>query len=264
MMNPLSCTSVSHQTVYPDLSANEQALLIATLAQSPKLSQCFFSELLQMSKNLDSIFQRLEHSSEKQVCQKRQQQVLQELELRRTRFENLSSRLNANLQQIKSLNLRLYDRVFAKINFELLLERALDGDEITLQQELSSYQQLIHDFYEDLTLRQLAPIACQKRRLMQKTKRLEFCYEYLPVLSLAVTTVSLHIWLTWTWSLIAAMFIVGPMLIWFAYPKRCALRNWARHTLEIQQHSIAQGRCNLTAQEAQVMNLLFVAVEGQI
>ena len=239
------------------------ALAIATFSRPIKILQCSFEELLQLSTSLDFIAQRLGTSPTLLVCQKRRQQVSQEIQQRKLRFEKLRSRLDANLQQIQSLNVQLYDRVFAKINFELLLDRVLDGDETMLQQELSSYHALIHQFYEDLTLRHLAPIACQKRRFMQKTRRIELFYEYLPVLSLIVTTVFLHFWLTWTWGLIAAMFIVGPMMICVAHPKRCALRDWAKQTLATQQNKIVQGRSDLTTEESQVLNLLFLTVERQ-
>jgi len=284
MMNSPYCLTVFHQL---NLSSDEQALLlavvhstnlshsetitqaslasaIATFSRPARILQCSFRELGQISESLSLIVQQPEHQAYHQICRNRHQQVLQEIQSRQMRFEKLCTRLQTNLQKIRSLNLKLYDRVFAKINFDLLLERVLDGDEASLQQELSNYQEVIHEFYEELMLRQLAPIACQKRRLLQKAKRLEFFYEYLPVLSLILTTLVLKPWFTWTWAFIAAMFIVGPMMIWFAYPKRCALRTWAKQSLEAQQTTIAQGKSDLTAQEAQILNLLRMTVEGSI
>ncbi|MBN8559298.1 MAG: hypothetical protein J0L70_02105 [Leptolyngbya sp. UWPOB_LEPTO1] len=284
MMNSPHYLAVFHQL---NLSSDEQALLhavvhsanlrcpetvtqaslvsaIATFSRPTRILQCSFRELLQISDSLNLILQQPEHWAHHQICRNRHQQVFHEIQARQTRFEKLGTRLQTNLQTIRSLNMKLYDRVFAKINFDLLLERVLDGDETSLRQELSNYQQVIHEFYEELMLRQLAPIACHKNRLLRRTKRLEFFYEYLPVLSLILTMFALKPWFTWTWAFIAAMFIVGPMMIWFAYPKRCALRTWAKQSLEAQQTTIAQGRSDLTAQEAQVLNLLRMTVEGSI
>jgi hypothetical protein len=163
-------------------------------------------------------------------------------------------RFNHSLKQIESLNPQLYDRVFAEVDVDLWLERM--RDQTTMQQELSSYRDKVHEFYEELALRQLAPIACEKRRHLGRAKRMEFFYEYLPVVSLIVATIFFHIWMSWAWAFISALFAVGPLMIWVAHPMRCEFRAYSEELLLKQQSKLNQGWCDLSEQETQVLRLL--------
>jgi hypothetical protein len=166
------------------------------------------------------------------------------------------TRLNANLREIKLLNPQLYEQVFANVDFELWLDQMRDRGETAMQQEWSHYRNLIREFYEELALRQLAPIACAKRRQLERTKRMEFLYEYLPIVSLIVATLFFRLWMGWGWSLIAALFAVGPLMIWIAHPMRCEFRTWSEEMLLKQQSKLDQGWCELSEQETQVLHLL--------
>lgn len=258
-MNYFNRTFVTAQPKLTDSSINTVGLRSA-LPRSDEISQCSFQELLQIVEDFDRISQSAAPDVADQAHQ-REQQVLEEIQSRKIRFAELQLKLNISLQQLKSLNAQLYDRVLLRVDFDQAMEQVWDGNESLLDQELANCHQVIHEFYEELALRRLAPIACQKRKLIRKARRNELFYEYLPVLSLIGTTCLLHFWLTWTWSLIGAMFIVGPMLIWVAYPKRCEFRAWAAQTLRSQRTSIVQGQGDLNAQEVQALNLMLVIEE---
>lgn len=235
----------------------QPSLIRAVLAQPSRISLCSFRELLQLQNSFSSM-------RPNPVIDPLYQQVFTELQSRRSQYETLQSRLNQNLQQIQGLNPDLYDRVFAKVDFQFLLNRVLDGDAIAIQQELMSHQAAIQQFYEDLTLRQLAPIVCQTRRILQRTKQIERVYEYLPVFSLVLVTFFLRFWFTWSWALIGAMFLVGPLMIWVAYPRRCELRAWVEQTRHDRQKTLDQNWCSLNTQKDQILQLLFVTSDELI
>lgn len=232
------------------------ALAIALAAQSTH--SCTYSTLVGALKELDLMLPQLKLEVEQLTCRRWKKQLHSELDRRHDRYEYFSLQLSQNLQLIRSLNADLYDRVFANVNFDPWLDCVLDGDETSLNETLRYYHSEIRGFYSELTLRRLAPLVCQMRRTTRQVRRLELIYEYCPVVSLAIVTIVLRFWMIWTWAFIAAVFIVSPMMIWVAHPKRCEVRSWAAQTNLRQRNNLSQDWCDLREQEAQVLSLLMI------
>ncbi len=222
------------------------------------MPHCSYATLMQALSELDSMLPQITLAAAQRPCQRWKKQLCAEINRRNERYEYFSVHLAQNLQRIRSLNADLYDHVFADVNFDQWLDRVLDSDETSLNEVLIGYHAAIREFYSELALRRLAPLACQMRRTAHQVRRLELMYEYCPIVSLAIVTVMLHYWMIWTWALIAAVFVVSPMMIWVAHPKRCELRRWAAQANLRQRNNLSQDWGDLRDQEAQVLSLLMI------
>ena len=138
-------------------------LAISTFSKEQNSINYYYSQLNELSKNLDELSRTLSRNKVRLDCQYWYNIAVQELSERRKRFDvrykqsiDLRVKLDNNLNQLRSINRELYDNLFAKLQFEQPPKVSVEDErypevltsyEQYLRHNLSQLSNSISDFY---------------------------------------------------------------------------------------------------------------------
>jgi hypothetical protein len=136
-----------------------------------------YLELEEMRENLMLLAQELVRRKVRQDCQDWLDCILQELDVRKKRFEsrrqqsiNLRSQLDEHINQIRSINLELYKQVFTEVHLDRLPNLTIKDEEYliilneydkSLRDKIFKLRGEVREFYKSFQSTHLTPIDLQ-------------------------------------------------------------------------------------------------------
>ncbi len=211
-------------------------------------------ELKNLAKTIEESRPEAQGIANYQWCQQWYEQTLQEIQQRQMRHDQVQTTLNQTLQAIRELNPRFFDREFANLNLEPLLQKVLDGKEAQAQQELAACCSTVQRIYEDYKLIRLARIKCRVQEAKWQLRRTTIACRLFPFLGLLVAGILLHLHLDLTQTLAAVLLGVTPVMLWITHSIKKEMKQQAKQELEKRNGLLHDEWQRLNTQETQVMN----------
>lgn len=201
------------------------AIAVSTFSLDYGSTKYLYIELEKMHENLLLLTQELARIKVRQDCQDWLARILQELDVRKKRFEarrqqsiNLRSQLNEHINQIRSINLELYEQVFSDIKLDRLPKLAIDEEyfmilneyDKSLRDKALKLCREVTDFYKSFNSSQLAPIDSQVKVAEKNVNQAEhFANIITSIMICLVPCLILQTIIGWGWAIVATVFCVG-------------------------------------------------------